>query len=285
LALGSDSLEVVIDESRLEKYVLQEYDRSVMGRDLNADYLWIINCDRQVPYFNIRFEIYPVLDPNVKKFSIERSIDHLDRLNERICDLVNGVLTSWQPITWPQKQLDTLKTINYPPETAGFRIRGSTVGFLSNSKNVYLGNNYRYGIEVSAVMYAMPCQFELSAMFDLGKTQNEYSAHGRYISLNGRWNYWDLPGQFRDVRLYAGAGISLLNFERANKDATFGIIVGGFQLFGGVEILLWRKMYLDLNLLSFIHSFAKVDGYDGDNNLKRDRLTSLSIGMGLGYRF
>jgi hypothetical protein len=178
----------------------------------------------------------------------------------------------------------SLGQVGYPRETWGLRMRGSVIGFFEDSRNLFLGNNFRYALEGTVIIYVVPVQLEFSVMFDLGKTTNGYSAIGRYFTFLSRRNFVVLPETLRDMRVYLGAGIGALNYEREENGATFGVVIGGFAASSGLEVLLWRGMYMDLSV-GLILPWQEVEGLDGFFNVNSAWLTSLNMGLGLGYRF
>ncbi len=279
-----DSVVIVSDEDLLARYVDGDLDKAVMGRELNADYLWIVSSDRPVPFFNLRFELYGVRDPSVN-YSFDSTVAHLDDLDGVLSGLARKVVERWTllrrtPLDWAGTE-----AITYPKEVWGLRVRGNLVGLLSCSKRLFLGNHLRQSFDLSGILYLFPLQLEVTADFDMGKTSGGISTRGRYFTLMGRWNFTVLPGILRDMREYVGLGPSLLNFEYTKDGFAHGVVVGGMTASAGCEVLLWRKLYCDFHFVSFRFSFAPVAGFDGDLHPQTGNLISFSMGLGLGYRF
>ena len=249
---------------------------------MRTEYLWTVYLEQGGNVRRVFAELKNQWNPYDTSHSRTYTLEHLDDLNEVVCRMSTGLVQSW----WPElsstsiKKLDDIKTAT---ESGGIRLRGGIIGLVPPSKELFLGNIYRYGLEVSGIYYSLPMQYEIVVDYDFGKRSGNLLVYGRYLSLLARYNIMSIP-YLVNVRLYAGAGVSALNIVRV-AGSVGGQLKFGIPISVGGEIPFTPQVYLDL-CAQLIYSFSDVGpGHFSPADFPVGRLTFVRLGFGIGYRF
>ncbi len=277
------NLDVVSAESKLgPDYLETELDPDSICTRVRTEYLWTIYLeqgghDRRV-FTKLTNQWNPYDTPRSRTYPVE----HLDDLNSTVRTLTTDMLNRW----WPELDsnwVTPLDKITTETESGGVRVRGGIIGFIPASADLFLGNMYRYGIEVSGIYYRLPMQYELLADFDFGKQEGDRYVHGRYVTLLFRYNFINISC-LANMRLFLGAGISALNVERVRSEV-LGRMKMGIAFATGLEVPLTRQFYFDLAGQFTWSLFSDVDpGQFNPVDFPVGRPTYLRLGIGLGYK-
>ena len=271
---------------KVDKYINGLFQPADLTRELSAQYLITVRVDRTQPGVRLRLSIYDFRKPVEPICSSSFRLFDQDQLYGNIGRITSIFLRKCWP-GWTAAHVDTKEWAKYKEnvDTWGLRLRATSNGFLRQSKDVFMGNNFRTTAEMSVILYDMPRQYELTGEYDFGKRYAFKSVVARYFSLLYRQNF---PGNLsiRDVRPYVAVGPMVINvvaydpaFAPQKKTS------GGASFSAGVEALIWQKMYIDLNA-RYILPFGKFVGLSiGGAAFQTGSINSVSLGLGVGMRF
>jgi TolB-like protein len=285
----SRRFKICYEPQKIDKFIDGEVDVVDQSRELMAHYLLSVGIDRPLPDFVLNLSLLDFRYPSNPIYKQSFQVEDIDNLYGHIGKYTNEFLEKcWaktkckyrSPSTDVKSQMEGYRIKD---ETWGIRGRGMIIGLLKNSMKVYLDNLYRYGMELSLIHYSIPMQYELSFCYDFGQTVGDHHVYGRYLSLSARRNMieWNL---IRDMRLYGSCGIAGINVVRVKPGSINASLVLGLTFGIGVDYLTLRKMYLDMNC-GILMPFKDVNGFSYPGNNESGGITSISISLGVGYRF
>ncbi len=250
-----------------------------IGTEMNVRYIWIVKFSQTDFVREVIMELSSVTNPYEKIIRRNFLIEHIDDLNSLVGASIKVMLKEWLPgldtvLTLDGtdtlfKRLDQLK---YRRESASVRMRGSMIGFLDATKDIFLGNNYQ-----------IPVQYEFTFVYDAGKRLDDKLVYGRYFTISARYNFSFSP-LIRDMRVYAGGGVSWMNLVRVWYSSG-GRVAFGINISGGFEIPISKELYFDINSQQFV-TFSNIGlGHFKASEYDDGHLSMLSFGLGIGYRF
>lgn len=276
-------------------FEMKHFEADSIARELGVRFLWLIDYEELGHERYITLRLVSATNPFERALFRNFHLDHIDDLNQAVGDTVREILIEWWPDRnssgrtplEPGKCSDVSKEMrksSYLTRSSSLRVRGILMGLRDDSKEVFLGNPYRYAIEVAGIYHfeicQTPFQAELSATYDFGKKSSGKLVYGRYVTGLLRWNLcWDFFGFFRDMRLYLGLGATLVNIVRV-KDSALGPVVPGYTATAGFEIPFSRYLFLDLNF-QHLHALKSIPA---TADFPEGFPTSNGLGCGIGFR-
>jgi TolB-like protein len=266
------------------------FDPETVGRNLHSEYLWLTEYKKLGHVRHVRMKLENLGNPFDTTFSTEFTVDHIDGLVDEVQHHTEHLLREWMPgIDSARTPEDTNKRVkgaieeaSYHMDAAGIRLRGNVLGFLENSRAVFLGDIYRGSFEVDGIYYKRPMQYELMVAFDFGQKIDDRKVYGRYITALARYNV-GISCLLRDMRMYFGAGFSFLNVVRV-KEVTGGRVNFGFDFTSGVEIPVSGLIFFDINSQFILPIGSTLRGSFSPADFGEGTINSASVGLGVGFR-